>query len=71
MNENKNELDTESSNNLNQLCILIKQITQALNLFMETTNKKIENIKKIIEQNHKLTNEESSEVRSIKFELND
>ena len=35
---------------------------------METTNKEIENIKKIIKQNHKMINEESSEVKSIKFE---
>ena len=71
MEEIKNELDTESSNDLNQLRIAVKQITQTLNLFMETTNKEIENIKKIIEQNHKMTNEESNEVKNIKFELND
>ena len=67
MEENKNELDTESSNDLNQLRIAVKQITQTLNLFMETTNKEIENIRKIIEQNHKMTNEESNEVKNIKF----
>ena len=51
--ESKNKPDKQAENNPRNLMTMIKEITEALNQFMEVTNKEIENIKKMVEINHK------------------
>ena len=51
-----------------QLQIMIKEITQALNCFMETTNKEIENIKRVVDLNFRGFKEEHEELKKYKDE---
>ena len=50
--ESKNKPDKQAENNPRSLTTMIKEITEALNQFMEVTNKEIENIKMIVDLNH-------------------
>ena len=47
---------------------MIKEITQALNYFMESTNKEIENIKKVVDLNYWRFTEEHEEFKKYKDE---
>ena len=51
-----------------QLQSMIKEITQALNCFMETTNKEIENIKRVVDLNFRGFKEEHEELKKYKDE---
>ena len=51
--ESKNKSDKQTENNPRNLTTMIKEITEALNQFKEVTNKEVENIKRIVEINHK------------------
>ena len=44
--ENKNQINYRNYNDSNKLSDMIKQLTQTLHQYMDTANKKIENIKK-------------------------
>ena len=44
--ENKNQFNYRNYNDSNKLSDMIKQLTQILHQYMDTTNKEIENIKK-------------------------
>ena len=50
---------------------MIKQLTQTLHQYMDTTNKEIENIKKIVNLNYKLTTEAKEKSENFKEETND
>ena len=50
---------------------MIKQLTQTLHQYMDTTNKEIENIKKIVNLNYKLTTEAKEKSENFKDETND
>ena len=50
---------------------MIKQLIQTLHQYMETTNKEIENIKKIVNLNYKLTTEGKEKSENLKDETND
>ena len=50
---------------------MIKQLTQTLHQYMDTTNKEIENIKKIVNLNYKLTTEGKENSENFKDETND
>ena len=50
---------------------MIKQLTQTLHQDMDTTNKEIENIKKIVNLNYKLTTEGKEKSENFKDETND
>ena len=64
--ENK-KMQIENKNPL-QLKDMLKEITQALNTFMESTNKEIENIKRIIELNTRGFMEENEKFKKFKDE---
>ena len=55
--ENKNQINYLNYNDSNKLSDMIKQLTQILHQYMDTTNKEIENIKKIVNLNYKLMTE--------------
>ena len=72
--ENKNQINYLNYNDSNKLCDMIKQLTQTLHQYMEymdTTNKEIENIKKIVNLNYKLTTEAKEKSENFKDETND
>ena len=52
-----------------QITKMIKQLNQTMNDFMESTNNEIENIKEILEQNHKII-KDNSYIKAIKDETN-
>ena len=69
--ENKNQINYLNYNDSNKLCDMIKQLTQTLHQYMDTTNKEIENIKKIVNLNYKLTTEAKEKSENFKEETND
>ena len=68
---NKNQINYLNYNDSNKLCDMIKQLTQTLHQYMDTTNKEIENIKKIVNLNYKLTIEGKEKSENFKDETND
>ena len=53
-----------------QITKMIKQLNQTMNDFMESTNNEIQNIKEILEQNHKIIIKDNSYIKAIKDETN-
>ena len=68
-NENNAQQDVEDQANPEQLNKMIKQLTQAMNKFMETTNKELESIKKKINLNYEMRIKDNKYMKTVKEEI--
>ena len=61
--------DITENEDTKTLSLMIKELSRILSNFMETTNKEIENIKKIIDLNHNIQLEEHKEIAKLKEKI--
>ena len=68
-NENNAQQDVEDQASPEQLNKMIKQLTQAMNKFMETTNKELESIKEKINLNYEMRIKDNKYMKTVKEEI--